>query len=471
MESGLPVLVYVRVSRRGDREEGRFHSPQEQADRASKFATDHGFPIGRVLEDINVSGGTHPLDRPGMAEALREIADGRAGGIVAYDSSRLSREPSHLEWLAAEVASHNAVLLWAGMPADPHSPIGELQIGLLAQIDRYQRKLAGERFAIAADRAVRAGIPHGPVPFGYRQLEDRTIEPDPVAAPLVREAFERRIQGEGWGAIATWLTEQTGHEWSRKGPVHLIQRELYRTGRLSAGGVVSEVDSGVIVDEATWHAAQAPKAVRDGRSKRAKSLLAGLLRCGSCGRVLTHWWPGPSATNRAQRYRCQALHCPDRVSVHGPIAEDMVVREAFEQDLKLIAQPQEVPDLGPLEDALVQAEWRFEQVQSAEAMDALGDAWPANVKARRAERDEAARLLGAARAEAGISSDGGEVYRLSHIWEDLDRDQQRAALQWTFERVRVAKVPSRQKPDLTFVPRATRPYGSIAYRPAEIVIL
>lgn len=466
----LPVLVYVRVSRRGDREDGKFHSPAEQAERASKFATEHEFTVGRVIEDVNVSGGTHPTERPGMAEALREIAEGRAGGLVAYDSSRLSREPSHLEWLAAEIARHRAVLLWAGMPADPHSPVGELQVGLLAQIDRYQRKLAGERFQMAAERAVKTGIPHGTVPFGYRRLPDRTIEPDPELAPLVREVFERRIRGDGWGAIALWLAEQTGRPWSRRGLSHVVERPLYRTGRLSSGGVVSEVDSGAIVDDATWHAAQSPKRVRDGRTARASSLLAGLLKCGTCGRVLIHWRPTAKSTqsNRSPRYRCAGLDCSAKVSVHGPAAEDLVVQEAFAQDLRLVAKPQEAPDLEPLEEALAVAERRWEQVQTPAAMDALGDDWTANVKARRSERDAAAAALGAARADAGVSVDGGKVLRLGHIWEDLEPDQQREALHWTFEEVRVARVPRGQRPDLTFVPRATRPFGAIAFRPPEL---
>jgi site-specific DNA recombinase len=464
-----PILVYVRVSRVGDRDETRLRSPDEQAQRARKFAEDNGFVVGRTIPDIDQSGGTHPLDRPGMAEAIREVEAGRAGGIVAYDSSRLSREPSHLEWLAGKMRQHDAVLLWSGMPADPHSPIGELQVGLLAQIDRYQRKQAGERFSMAAEAAVLRGIPHGMVPFGYRQLPDRTIEPDPVTAPLVRTVYERRIQGEGWGVIALWLGEQTDRTWSRRGVGHLVKRELYRTGRLTIGDVVSEVDSGAIVDEATWHAAQTPTAVRDGRTNKAKSLLAGILRCDSCGHVMGLWYPAKKEAGRtAPRYQCVNLNCTRKVTVHRPAVEDLVVQEAFAVDLRLIAQPQDVPDLAPLEEALTHAERRFAQVQSPEAMDALGDAWPVAVKGRRLERDEAALALGKARAESGLPSSGGTVLRLGHIWDDLDPSQQREALSWTFEAVRVRKVPRGHAPDLEFVVRATRPFGTLELRPPEI---
>ncbi len=468
--SGLPLIVYVRVSKRNE-EEGRQRSPEDQVSRATKFATDNGFPVGRTIQDLGVSGAIHPLERAGMAETLQEIEGGRAGGVVAFDMSRLSREPSHLEWLAAWMTKRDASMLWYGMPADPHSPIGELHIGLLAQIDRYQRRQSGERFKMAAEAAVLRGIPRGPVPTGYRQVEDRTIEPDPETAPLVREVYERRIRGEGWGKIALWLSEQTGRKWSRRGLSHMVANPLYRTGRLSSGGITSEVDSGVVVDEASWHAAQSPKLVRDGRTTRATCLLAGLLRCKGCGRVLIHWWPSKGVTRdslRGRRYRCVGLDCPSKASVHGPIVEDLVVREAFAVDMKLIAQPQEAPDLAPLEEALTKSERRFAQSQTPEAMDALGEAWAATVKARRQERDEDAAALGAARTEAGVSSEGGQVLRLGHIWDDLTPDQQREALHWTFQEVQAAKVPRGHKPALTFVTHATRPYGSIEFRPPDI---
>jgi hypothetical protein len=147
----------------------------------------------------------------------------------------------------------------------------------------------------------------------------------------------------------------------------------------------------------------------------------------------------------------------------------MVVERAFAEDLRLIAQPTETVDLTPLEEALTHAERRFEQVQSPEAMDALGDAWAATAKARRQERDDAARALGEARAESGVEPSGGTILRLGHIWDDLDPQQQREALHWTFERVTIRKVPRGQPPSLEYTVRATRPFGTLEMRPPEII--
>ena len=59
-----PLIVYVRVSRKGDEEDARFHSPKEQEERARAFATDNGYAVGETVVDLDVSGGTHPKDRP-----------------------------------------------------------------------------------------------------------------------------------------------------------------------------------------------------------------------------------------------------------------------------------------------------------------------------------------------------------------------------------------------------------------------
>jgi len=120
-----PLLIYVRVSRQGDREDDRFHSPKEQAERAKSYAATKGYSVSEVIEDIDVSGGTHPSERPGMAHALEEIEAGRAGGLVAYSLDRLSRDPSHGDWLVRKVTKAGGIVCAPDMPDDITSPSGE----------------------------------------------------------------------------------------------------------------------------------------------------------------------------------------------------------------------------------------------------------------------------------------------------------------------------------------------------------
>src|SRR5690349_75883 len=84
-----PVDVYVRVSRRGARE--NFIAPDEQEREARRFAETEGIRLsGRVLQDIDQSGGT--LDRPALIEARKRVENGESGGIIVAYLSRLTRE-------------------------------------------------------------------------------------------------------------------------------------------------------------------------------------------------------------------------------------------------------------------------------------------------------------------------------------------------------------------------------------------
>ena len=465
-----PLIAYVRVSRKGDREDDRFHSPQEQTDRARSHAASKGLAVGEVVEDIDVSGATHPRERPGMSRALEAIKSGKAGGLVAFSLDRLSRDPNHGDWLVREVTSHGGVITTPDMPEDITSPTGEFTFGMLLAVARLYRRTAGARFESAKERATRAGIAVGSVPLGYRKRPDRTLEPDPETAPLVVAVFEARAAGASWTTLAEMLAKATGRNWSRQAVPRILANPIYHTGHIQYGEWVSDVEAGALVDVALWHAAQRPKFVRDGRTEKAKWLLSGLLRCEGCGRSLVPWTPAKGQKGTARRYRCHAMGCSTRVSVHADAAEDLVVREAFAVSKSLVSVPTEAVELAPLEEALEVATRRFEQVQSPAAQDALGEAWAATAKERREARDAAAAALGEARQAAGVEDGGGRVLELGHIWDDLDPQQQREALRWAFTEVRVARVPRGERPAFTFVRAADRPFR-LEFRPPDLVEL
>ncbi|MFL5962195.1 MAG: recombinase family protein [Gaiellaceae bacterium] len=481
----LPLIAYVRVSRVGDREEsGRFHSPKEQEDRARGHAASKGWTVGEVVTDLDVSGGTHPNERPGMSYALDRIRAGEAGGLVSYSLDRLSRDPSHGDWLVREVTSHGGVVAAPDMPEDITTPTGEFTFGMLLGVARLYRRTAGARFQSARERATRSGVKVArTIPLGYTRDADRRMVLDPETAPIVAELFERRIAGASDTALARFLTERTGRQWARQAVPYMLANPIYHVGRITDGEFVSEFEAGAIVDSATFAAAQRPKHIHDERTAKGRWLLTGLVRCEACGRRLSPW--KPSAKERAKgtrgRYRCNGDGCR-RVSVHREVLETMVVEAAFAEAQTLVERPAATVDLTALEQDLVIAERRLEQMLAPESQDALGDAWAATAKARREERDAAAAALGEARALSGVPGLGGTVLNLGWIWDDLAPDQQRLALQEVYAEVRVAKgngerVPvalkdgttvTSETPALTFIPREPHPWRLIEMAPAEI---
>jgi DNA invertase Pin-like site-specific DNA recombinase len=434
-----PLGIYVRVSRRGDREDERFHSPREQAERARAHARARGFATAEPpFNDVNVSGATHPNDRPQMRDLLQRIRDGELGGIVAYSLDRLSRDPSHGDWLIREVTQARGIVTAPDLPEDIDSPAGEFTFGMLLGVARLYRRTAGERFAGAKERATLAGIPVGPVPVGYRQRDDRTIEVDPDVAPIIRELFERRARGEGYEALARFLDERgvsTARDrnggrrttWTRQGVATMLRNPFYATGRLEYGGVVSEHDAGAIIDVPLFHAAQRPEArPRPQRNPHSTWLLTGFARCGSCGHSLAPWQSARRNGRTYRRYKCPNRACEDRASIDADRLERRVVQDLIALLGARIETPHDAPNLLPLEDALDTAERRLAQVMAPEARDALGELWYADVKTRREERDQAAHALGRARTEAPAAT--VDVTDLAARWDELPVAERRALL-------------------------------------------
>jgi DNA invertase Pin-like site-specific DNA recombinase len=454
-----PVGIYVRVSRKGDREDDRFHSPKEQGERAAALARAKGHEVGPTYEDIDVSGATAPEDRPAMSRLLAALDAGEVGGIAAYSLDRLSREPAHGDALVKRVTKAGGVILTPDIPDAIHSPTGEFTFGMLLQVAKLYRSQARARWASATERAILAGIPVGRTALGYRKVSDtdRRIEVDPQAAPIVRECYEVRAAGGGWYKVVDLLVKHTGHRWTVSGARELIRNELYKTGRLKHGDLISEWDAGTIVDEALWAAAQrrGEPASKPSRSE-GRYLLSGLTRCASCGKAMDPR-PGNGAGD-SRRYKCRIRTCSERASIKAATLERYVILQSFAIGDELEQRAQH-PDLADLEAAVATAKQRLDWVTTAEAIDALGPGFAATAKKYRAAHEAAVLALGDAQHASGY---GDEAMRLRELWDDLSPVDRREAMRLFWKEMRVSpKIDGKQ---------AITPVARGAGREAEIAL-
>lgn len=426
-----PIGIYVRVSRRGDREDDRFHSPREQTERAERLARDKGYVVGPVYEDIDVSGGTAPEDRPAMGRLLEAIDAGELGGIAAYSLDRLSRDPAHGDSLVRRVTAAGGVLLSPDMPDAIDSPTGEFTFGMLLQVARLYRAQSRARFASAQEHATALGIPVGPVPFGYRQRADRVMEVDPAEAEVVRELYELRAQGVGPAALsrvvqahleASSREDRAGRRYGRLAVKTMLENEIYKTGRLRYGSFVSEVGAGAIVDVPLWEAAQRARMSRPRRDD-SQWLLSGILRCSACGRNLHPHYSGGGS--RYRRYICGNASCARKNRGVSALRIEAWVRDTVFDLLGSTLVERSTPKTEPLERALSDAERRVVQVMAEGVADDLGDLWAPEVRRRRDALSEAAAALGAARQVKPIPD---QVRNLREEWEEMSIPERRDAL-------------------------------------------
>src|SRR4051812_7979126 len=85
------AIGVVRVSHVGGREGDSFASPGEQRDRIKAICERDGLTLLRVIEELDVSGGTPLEERHGLREAIEAVEAGEADVIVAAYFDRLVR--------------------------------------------------------------------------------------------------------------------------------------------------------------------------------------------------------------------------------------------------------------------------------------------------------------------------------------------------------------------------------------------
>ena len=432
MRPTKPVDIYIRVSRVGGRE--NLISPDEQERRSRELARERDLTVGKVLTDLDESGGK--LERPGLQEALVRVETGESGGVIVAWLDRLSRDSEHAHSLIRRITEAGGAIYAPDAPADLTTPEGELQVGIVFAFAQYVRKRAGAGFESAKKRAIDQGIPvHNRPPVGYRKREDRRLQPDPVIAPLIGEVFERRAAGEGPSSLADFLeshcvkTSQGGTSWSKQAIQCLIRSRVY-LGEVSYGKDRRYVNAKAhepIVDLATWTAAQHPNGRRlQPKRNGSRFNLTGLVRCQACGHAMQ-----ATTTSRGKRiYRCARRHaggiCPRPARISAELLEMWSTAMLFDVTKLVEARGEEQPpDLRDLENAVEVAERRFAQAQTPEMQDAAGHDWAGIVKERREERDHALAVLGEARAKAAHPSRKFDGVRVQELWPKLTAAEQR----------------------------------------------
>src|SRR5262249_10041345 len=104
---------------------------------------------------------------------------------------------------------------------------GQLTEQFLGAVAEYHRNVTAERTQEAKRRAIARGVPtFDNIPPGYRQREDRTLEPHPTEAYTVAEAFRLRADGATVMQVRDYLRE------------HGIERSFHGTQALLTSRIV-----------------------------------------------------------------------------------------------------------------------------------------------------------------------------------------------------------------------------------------
>ena len=313
-----------------------------------------GFQQVEIIDEDLGRSGSGQVERPGFKRLVADVCTGEVGAVFCLEASRLARNGRDWHHLIELCGLVRAILVDPDGVYDPAILNDRLLLGLKGTMSEFELNLLRQRCQEAIRQKARRGELQFALPVGYRWTPDGKIEMDPdrrvqqalqmVFSKMAELGSARQVllwfRGEKVSLPAAGL-EGPDRAIVWKLPVyntiwHMLRNPVYAGGyafgktesrtkvvdgrahktighlkpvqdwtvliRDHHPGYITweqlERNQAMLADNAHMKSRMEPKAGRGGRS-----LLAGLLRCRRCGRMLHVAYSG--SRSEVPRYHCR----------------------------------------------------------------------------------------------------------------------------------------------------------------------
>jgi DNA invertase Pin-like site-specific DNA recombinase len=368
------AFVYVRQSTNDQvlhNHESR-RRQYELVDRARAL----GWACVEVIDDDLGRSGSG-VSRPGFEKLLAAICEGRVGAVVSVEASRLARNGRDWHTLLEFCGLVGTLIVDEDGVYDPRHPNDRLLLGMKGTMSEMELSLFRQRSLEALKQKARRGELFLTVAIGYLKTSHDRIEKDPDrrVQEAITLAFTKFSELQTVRQVHLWMRQERlplpateygpeGRKVIWKLPVyntlyHLLTNPIYagayvfgRTGsRITIEAGRKRIVRGFRKDRDSWEVlirdhhqgyiswaefernqrliadnANGKSFMSRGSIRRGEALLAGLLRCGHCGRKLHVAYSGENGNSG--RYHCrggQINHGGDRCISFGGMRIDRAV--------------------------------------------------------------------------------------------------------------------------------------------------
>ncbi|BBB96601.1 MULTISPECIES: recombinase family protein [Bradyrhizobium] len=345
------AVVYIRQST-ADQVIHNKESQRRQyglADRARQLGWSE---VVVIDDDLGRSGGG--TARPGFEKLLAAICEGRVGAVVSIEASRLARNGRDWHTLLEFCGLVATLIVDEDGVYDPRHPNDRLLLGMKGTMSEMELSIFRQRSLEALKQKARRGELFLNVAIGYLKVSHDRIEKDPDRR--IQEAlalvFAKFTEMQTLRQVHFWLRQESialpavsngaeGRHVEWKLPVyntihHILTNPIYagayafgRSGsRVTIEGGRKRIVRGLRREQRDWEVlikdhhegyitwaefernqrlitdnANGKSFMSRGSVRRGEGLLAGLLRCGHCGRKLHVGYSGTHST--VGRYYCR----------------------------------------------------------------------------------------------------------------------------------------------------------------------
>ena len=342
------AIVYVRQSSM-IQVTHNLESQRRQYDLKAR-AQELGFRETEVIDEDQGRSGSGCVERPGFERLVAQICSGQVGGVLCLEASRLARNGRDWHHLIELCALVNTVIIDPDGVYDPSITNDRLLLGLKGTMSEFELNLIRQRSRESIQQKAARGELQFRLPAGLCWNEDKIeLEPDQSVQQAIQLVFNKMEELGSVRQVFRWFRQEQLRVpvrtpdgkliWKipRYSTVLYIVSNPFYAGAYAFGR--TQMHTGVVEGRArktkgyrrpqhewpvlirnhhpgyiTWEQYQQnqqrieanahmkscmqPKAGRGGRA-----LLAGLLRCRRCGRMLSVDYTGSGGT--ALRYSCR----------------------------------------------------------------------------------------------------------------------------------------------------------------------
>ena len=348
------------------------------ADRARQL----GWASVEVIDDdLGRSGGG--VSRPGFERMLAAICEGRAGAVFAIEASRLARNGRDWHTLIEFCGLLGTIIVDEDGIYDPRHPNDRLLLGMKGTMSELELSLFRQRSQEALKQKARRGALFLGVAAGYVKTGRDRIEKDPDqrVQSALQLVFSKFAEFQSARQVHVWLRDQSielsakshdadGRRIVWKLPIYNTVHNILTNPVYSGAYAFGRTTSKVIIEDGrkrvrrglrrplaewdvllkdqhegyiTWkefernqrvisdNATGKGSAIARGVARRGELILAGLLRCGHCGRKMYVGY------GRSGRYYCQGAnvnHGTERCISFGGLRADEAVGAEIVRVLK-----------------------------------------------------------------------------------------------------------------------------------------
>ena len=202
----VTAFLYERLSR-DDNMDGESYSIGNQKKLLTKVAKETGYTNLVHFFDDGISGVT--MDRPGFADMIQQLEQGKAAAVFVKDLSRLGRNYIEVGRLTEEFFPNHDIRLVA-VSDNIDTDEGENELAPIRNLfnEWYARDISKKR-RISNKIKGNAGEPMGQPPYGYIKDPENPKRwiVDEEAAQVVRRIYRMTLEGVGTEQIAAKLEE------------------------------------------------------------------------------------------------------------------------------------------------------------------------------------------------------------------------------------------------------------------------